>query len=448
MLKNVNFNLNNYIPSVTNKEELGEVFTPEIIIERMLEQIPDKYWTNKKLKWFDPSAGVGNFMVYVYFKLMKTLKSTIKNKTKRHKHIISNMLYMVEIKKSSVNVIYEIFGKEANVFQGDFFHFDQKQKFDCIIGNPPYNLNGIRYINSNLKQSKKGMVTIWPNFVTKSLSMLKNKNSFTLLLHPSSWISLKGSEITNTIMNYQIQTLRCYDIRETRRLFGGDISISLTSTFLLNHEPYKQTFIYDCFVNRYMPFDILKYNFIPTSAITVLKKVLDMSRKYGSLEDLYINSKRTEKKNRSLTKTEIHRYPLINIKEKKIVITYGNYNFNVNSDPKLIFSNFSMGYPVLDTSGNCYPCSNMMHLLYMDSIECLRKVQHFFYTPLVLFLINITKTNQKFLNNIIFNILPNICNIENFSINDFNFTKDEIRIINTNYEGNISKNEIKNLLCF
>lgn len=57
-------------PKDIEKKQFGEVFTPMSIVEEMLDKLPMKVWTNKNLKWLDPAAGMGNFPIAVYLRLM------------------------------------------------------------------------------------------------------------------------------------------------------------------------------------------------------------------------------------------------------------------------------------------------------------------------------------------------------------------------------------------
>jgi len=65
------------------------------------------------------------------------------------------MIYMSEIRDENIVKLQELFGKEANIIKGDFLSYKEKQ-FDYIIGNPPYNCNGIKKVpTNNLKDKKK-----------------------------------------------------------------------------------------------------------------------------------------------------------------------------------------------------------------------------------------------------------------------------------------------------
>ena len=63
----------------------------------MFDHLPKDIWTSPNYKWLDPANGISNFPVIAYYKLFDSLKSKIPNNAKRSKHIIENMLYMVEL---------------------------------------------------------------------------------------------------------------------------------------------------------------------------------------------------------------------------------------------------------------------------------------------------------------------------------------------------------------
>ena len=97
------------------KDKYGEVFTNPILINKMLDLFPNSIWTNHKLTWLDPSVGAGFFMICVYMRLMNGLEKWESNEKKRSKHIIENMLYMVEINRKNCNICKSIFGQNLNL---------------------------------------------------------------------------------------------------------------------------------------------------------------------------------------------------------------------------------------------------------------------------------------------------------------------------------------------
>lgn len=61
---------------------MGEVFTSIPLCLKILENLPPKVWSNPNLKWCEPTAGKGNFMLVVYVKLMVGLRTWEPNEEK------------------------------------------------------------------------------------------------------------------------------------------------------------------------------------------------------------------------------------------------------------------------------------------------------------------------------------------------------------------------------
>ena len=94
-------------PKEKEKKEFGEVFTPMHLVNEMLDKLPQEVWKNKDLKFPIPAAGMGNFPIAVYLRLMDNLE--IDDEKERKKHILENMLYMSELNKKNVFVCKQIF---------------------------------------------------------------------------------------------------------------------------------------------------------------------------------------------------------------------------------------------------------------------------------------------------------------------------------------------------
>lgn len=420
--------------------------------------IPPEVWRNCNSTFLDPANGIGNFPVVAFYMLDYQLGKHQKirsgdpdlrgdkNKEKRRKHIVKNMLYMIELNKGNVNTSRKIFekivpGATANIICANTLKLDSLKikenfkinQFDVIMGNPPYNSGGIR----SKVGGKEGIESIWQEFIEKGIKWL-NPNGFLIFITPNTWIELKAN-ISEKILEKQILCLRSYNVVEAHKLFSnqsGEIPIAYFC--LENSNTKNDTFIFDKCSNNFIEFNIYKNNYIPSEGINLIKKILKVSKKYGNLSKYFKN---TQTKDKSLIKNNItgsYIYPLINISYGKIIITYTSKCYtNHNNKIKLVFPNFSMGYPIFDEYGIIEPAANMMFTLYNDKEENLKKIQALFYTNIVFFIIISLKTKQKFMSNRIFDILPDIINIPDFPkeitdyslYNYFKFSKEEIHCI-------------------
>lgn len=413
------------IPKDKERKLFGEIFTPISLICEMLDKLPKKVWKNKDLKWLDPANGIGNFPVIVYYKLMDSLKDKIKEEKARSKHIIENMLFMNELTLINVKMSKKIFDMidpnaipniQQSNFLTDFKPFsDGTDKFDIIIGNPPYNSGGIKAMTTKkIKRDQTKCRTIWTNFITESFKRFKNIDSYLLFLFPASWISLKSSN-GKLITSKQIVYLRYYSCKKAGSLFNkplGGGTIPLTYCLIKNIATQKDTTIYDNCNKKDVLFNIYKNNFVPTESVEMLRKIYKYTKKYGSLKEKYVQTK--ECKNISQIFSKSHPYPVINIIRKKIIIKYSGGNNDWNNEKKLILSNSSMGYPLYDKDGILYPTSQHHFILYSNNNEKeLKQLQSYFLTSLIFYIITITKTSQKFLDNKLFEILPDITKITN-----------------------------------
>lgn len=180
-------------PKVIEKKKFGEVFTPlSFINDHMLKHLESYYkekynkniFEDETLTWGDTTAGMGNFPIAIYYKLMDGLKVKIPNEKDRKKHIIENMLFMAEYNKKNCFIIKQIFNinneLKLNLYQGDSLQLDiQKEfgitKFDIVIGNPPY--------NEELKST--GAKALYNKFVEYYV----NKCDCLTFIVPSRWFS-------------------------------------------------------------------------------------------------------------------------------------------------------------------------------------------------------------------------------------------------------------------
>ena len=138
-------------PRQKQKKEAGEVFTPIELVEKLVAHLPKSVWKNPEMKWIDPANGIGNFPVVIFYKLDEGLKEWEPSEKRRRKHIIENMLYMIELQSNNSRVARRIFetlceGCKPNILTGNTLEITPAklkakgfpEKYDIVMGNPPF----------------------------------------------------------------------------------------------------------------------------------------------------------------------------------------------------------------------------------------------------------------------------------------------------------------------
>ena len=390
----------------------------------MLNLLPDSTWHNPNRTWLEPGSGFGGFTICVINRLLIGLEECIHNFNDRLKHILENMVYMVEFSKENVDKCRKLLGDTINVYHSDFLKEWKDipiQKFDIILGNPPFNYNGMR----GKGRKNKDFKVIWPSFIEISLTILK-KDGYLLFFTPNSWTEFK-SRISKSILDRQLLYYRNYDVFIAYKIFDKKAgSLPLCYFLLQNTKTEHATQIYDKLTQAYQSYNIYDTYVIPNMNINLIKKIIKKTRILGNLENNFFFTPAKVKKDTTKYQSkfsQVYCFPLINYTHKKLYISYSSEKSKLqNLRPKLIFPNYSMGYPILDVTGILDVGGRSSYVIYIedDTINKLKKLQRLFFTPMVFAIINSLKTAQKFLSTRTFDLIPKIYNDGdvNFDITD------------------------------
>jgi len=460
MIKNYN-NINEIKQNLTvikeRKELYGEVFTPFSLIDKIMSLIPIENFKNKNKKWLDIGAGSGYFSIFLYFKLFENLKNYFKNENECRKHIINNMIYMVELQENNCEMLKELFGNKANIINDDFinYNFDNYiiKEFDYIIGNPPFNCNGIKKVptNNNIKKKNDGK-TIWIDFLKKSISILKKEGLLNIII-PSIWLKPDKEKIYHYLLQYKINYLHCLNNTETNKIFKGNAQTPSCYFLLEKIETDNFISIWDNDTNKYINycFNTLYNNSlpIPLKCQSIINK-LQPFLKYGTLP-VYKTNLPSSKTLFSLHKENKYSYKnistcLIKNSIPEFVVNYSNVKCVFADKKKLILANKMYGIPYIDYNGE-YGISNRDNYVILEDdkyINELEIIKTFLATQTILYLFDSTRYRMAYLEKYIFQLIPDITLLPNFPeiINDdtiasyFNFDEREKSIIN-NYKKNI-----------
>jgi len=311
--KKGNYTFENFNVSKEDKYKYGEIYTPFSLIKRMFQLFERSVFKDKNKKWLDTGAGLGYFSIYLYKCLMDGLVKSIPDEKERHDHIIKNMIYMVEIKEANVKQLRECFGEEANIECIDYTSEKpvfQNIQFHYIIGNPPYNSDGIKKVPTNNKTDKKeDGKTIWIYFIKRSISLLY-PNGKLLYIVPSIWMKPDKAKTYDLLTKYKLEKIVSLNNTETNAVFKGNAQTPTCFFLLSNCVSDKKTMLYDKAREKFTEYIIDIGKPIPVFGSYIINKMLPFVKKYGCLKPIKTNlpNKNTQL---SLIKDQAHPYPNI-----------------------------------------------------------------------------------------------------------------------------------------
>lgn len=321
----------------------GHVLTPISLIEELLEQIPDTMWTNPQTRWLDPAAGTGNFGAMIYLKLLRTLASVIPDVELRKKHILENMLFMVELNPLHVASLRHRFG-ESHVWSCDFLQMPSpSEPFDVILGNPPF--QSLKSLS--VYRGSQGKRTAWNAFVKKCLHPHWNRG-YLGFITPSTWRRPDAPLYPLMTRENELLYLHIYGEKAGRDIFKVQTRFDVyVITALMTS---RKTKIIDEKGQVHSDIDPSVWPFIPNYAFDVIASIMT-SNKEGGFRVIFHSN---EHDARRLCENPSEKYciPVIHTQNRRgLGILYSDRTSIAKSIPKVIL-NFNRNlYPYNDYLG-------------------------------------------------------------------------------------------------
>ncbi len=198
-----------------NKHKFAEVFTPPELVKEILEKIETK---NKCI--YEPGVGQGAFL--------KQIQEC--NDFKSYEGCEIN----------PTDFLSKFNSNKINIFHGDFFNHILN-KYDLIIGNPPFYQDGFK--GPPCAKTRKGK-TIWPQIVKRCWEHLLPNGILAMVL-PCIWLKPDKEKIYNLFTEHQILYLRVYTCVESNKLFKYKAQTPCCYVIVQKTKAFEPMQIYD-----------------------------------------------------------------------------------------------------------------------------------------------------------------------------------------------------------
>lgn len=414
------------------RKQTAEDFTPPILVNEMLDKLPQEIWSDPNKKFCDPCMGTGKYLLGIKKRLMDNLPSNVDgkyNSNEKEKYIVENMLWGVDIAKGKTSIAKKLInnkGYKDNLLNKDSLNLDWNKmpKFDVVVGNPPY--QAPQSAGGGLGGSQR---KIYEDFVKSSISILK-PNGLMVFIHPGNWRS-GMSKITKSIGNLLRDKIRYLNINTAKKYFN--LGTSFDWYLLINSSNSGDTIIEteDGIVNL----NLHKYKIIPNklneTVISILEKTI-----YSDKSKLNLEMTDERIKGESKIQTNEYKYPLMQAGEKnKDIRWYGREKHPLQDKYKVFISAISDGGHIY--IGKDYGTAGIWQnlvLICRNKNEC-DKYYDYFNSTFFRFIAKITNFNRFFNYTLVFSkLIPDISIDSNHLTDDqifnyFKLSKEEINYI-------------------
>jgi 16S rRNA G966 N2-methylase RsmD len=339
----------------------GEVFTPESLVQEMLDKIPVEVWENPNSLFLDPCMGRGIFLIEIVNKLVYIYGYTEQDAQSRVYGYDTNIKYVGPLRRRGF----------ANVQNKDFLNEEFNMKFDVIIGNPPY----------QEKVGNKKTEPLWNKFVKKSFQVCK-ENGYVSLIHPSGWRSVDGKfkDVQQLIKSKNVTYLSINDEKKGIEVFGATTSFDWY--VVKNEENNSEITKVETSNGEIIDYNINNLDFIPGGNFELFQNLVasDNEEKVNVIHSY--SAYETRKDYISKERIDDFIYPCV-----YTIIKNGDINFywsNTNENgffgvPKIIWTNGMASQPTLDLNGE-YGLTQFAYAI-VDTLENLIKIKQAMDSP-------------------------------------------------------------------
>jgi len=226
-----------FIPTEHEKKGNAEVPTPVKLVDDMLAVIPDEFWSKPRTV-FEPCCGKGNFVLGIFDRFYKGLEQMYPDSEERCRVIMTDCIYYADLTALNVFITTEIMKCHVQSYCGldeldfEFNHYTGNtlelnisvtfavDKFDAVIGNPPYSTD----------PSKPDTKPLYDKFIEKYI----NACGMLLFVVPSRWfVGGKGLDKFRDFMMKRKDIVIIQHEDDATKWFGNNVDIKGGVNYIL-----------------------------------------------------------------------------------------------------------------------------------------------------------------------------------------------------------------------
>lgn len=274
------------------KKQNGIVFTPDWVADFMVEEVLNSQKITGKEKILDAGCGEGIFAITAAKKLAKLSGKPINKVIEENIYFIDLSPDYVEITKKNLQKLSKIKIAKFNAITDNFCFHNFNEKFDFVIGNPPYvriqNLNGRKdLLQKQFITASNGSIDLYFCFFERALKLLKDSGKIAFITPNSHFYSAAGKNLRNLMLKHLTKIVNF----DHFQIFK-DATAYTAITFLQKEKTdgflYAENFKNDCLDIEFKKISAQhmrpeRWEFFDKK---YLDKIVKLNKKYSTLQDV------------------------------------------------------------------------------------------------------------------------------------------------------------------